>query len=170
MHARVLLPFRRLIILCTFAAWPVSHSATPNQQSTSIGRVPPPAQKIGRPVRIVSLSFNGKSLAAIAEVVDREGAKGVDLIILPETWRGQEDSPESLDGPTVTTMARWRRSTTHTWSVRLTVGTALTASIPRFSLTAPERSRASMTKCIPTGASSIISSRSSQAGGESLSN
>ena len=63
------------------------------------------AQKIGRPVRIVSLSFNGKSLAEIAEVVDREGAKGVDLIILPETWRGQEDSPESLDGPTVTAMA-----------------------------------------------------------------
>jgi predicted amidohydrolase len=64
-----------------------------------------PGQKIGRPVRIVSLGFNNKSLAEIARVVDREGAKGADLIILPETWRGQKDSPETLDGPTVTALA-----------------------------------------------------------------
>jgi predicted amidohydrolase len=62
------------------------------------------AQKIGRPVRVVSLSFSGRSLADIAEVVDREGTKGVDLFLLPETWRGQKDSPETLDGPTVTAM------------------------------------------------------------------
>jgi predicted amidohydrolase len=62
-------------------------------------------QTIGRPVRVVSLSFNNKSVAEIAKVVDREGARGVDLIILPETWRGQTDSPETLDGPIVTTMA-----------------------------------------------------------------
>ena len=62
-------------------------------------------QKIGRPVRVVSLSFHDKSVAEIAEVVDREGAKGVDLIILPETWCGQQESPQSLGGPIVTTMA-----------------------------------------------------------------
>ena len=64
----------------------------------------PPKQKIGRPVRVVSLSFRDKSLAEISSAVDREGAKGADLIILPETWRGQKDSPESLDGPTVSAM------------------------------------------------------------------
>jgi predicted amidohydrolase len=64
-----------------------------------------PGQKIGRPVRIVSLGFNNKSLAEIVGAVDREGAKGADLIILPETWRGQKDSPETLEGPTVTSMA-----------------------------------------------------------------
>jgi predicted amidohydrolase len=61
-------------------------------------------ERIGRPVRVVSLSFQGKSLEEISKVVDREGAKGVDLIALPETWRGQK-APEALDGPTVTAMA-----------------------------------------------------------------
>ena len=103
MHARDLLPFRRWIILGTLLV------AVALGQAQSTGHpdqaVQQPEQKIRRPVRVVSLSFNGKSLAVIAEVVDREGAKGVDLIILPETWRGQKDSPESLDGPTVTAMA-----------------------------------------------------------------
>jgi predicted amidohydrolase len=62
-------------------------------------------QTIGRPVRVVSLSFDGKTVAEIAKVVDREAGKGADLVILPETWRGQTDSPETLEGPIVTAMA-----------------------------------------------------------------
>lgn len=59
----------------------------------------------GRPVRITSLSFYDKGLDEIACLVDSEGAKGVDLIALPETWNMQyKNQPETLDGPTVTTM------------------------------------------------------------------
>ncbi len=66
----------------------------------------PAAQKIGRPVRVVSLSFRDKPLPEIVTRVDREGARGADLIVLPETWRGQRgDTTEPLDGPTVTAMA-----------------------------------------------------------------
>ncbi len=66
----------------------------------------PAAQKIGRPVRVVSLSFRDKPLPEIVARVDREGARGADLIVLPETWRGQRgDTAEPLDGPTVTAMA-----------------------------------------------------------------
>src|ERR1039457_5562431 len=93
----------RLFVLFTLlVAVALGHAGSPEQSDRVVQQ---PAQKIGRPVRIVSLSFNGKSLAEITEVVDREGAKGVDLIILPETWRGQNESPETLDGPTVTSMA-----------------------------------------------------------------
>lgn len=61
---------------------------------------------IGRPVRVVSLGFkNGKSLAEICDVVEREAAQGADLIVLPETWLGQKDSPEPVDGPTITAMS-----------------------------------------------------------------
>lgn len=59
----------------------------------------------GRPVRITSLSFYDKSLDEIARLVDSEGAKGVDLIALPETWNMQyKNQPETLAGPTVTAM------------------------------------------------------------------
>lgn len=61
--------------------------------------------RLGRPVRITSLSFYDKSLAEITALVDREGAQGVDLIALPETWNMQyKNQPETLDGPTVTAM------------------------------------------------------------------
>ena len=63
------------------------------------------AEPTGRPVRIVSLSFHDKSLEEIARVVDAEGAKGADLVALPETWRGQGDGWETLEGPTIATMA-----------------------------------------------------------------
>jgi len=63
-------------------------------------------QPPGRPVRIVSLSFYDKPLVEIAALVDREAAAGVDLIVLPETWNMQyKNQPETLAGPTVTTMA-----------------------------------------------------------------
>lgn len=60
---------------------------------------------LGKPVRVVSLSFKSASLETIAAVVDAEGAKGVDLVVLPEAWRGN-DVVEALDGPTITTLAR----------------------------------------------------------------
>lgn len=64
------------------------------------------AGTVGRPVRILSLSFHDKSLEAIAGAIDREAASGVDLIALPEVWRGLKDgTQEALDGPTITTIA-----------------------------------------------------------------
>ena len=60
---------------------------------------------VGRPVRVVSLSFRigSKSLDEVAATVDREGAAGCDLIALPETWTGSV--PESLNERTITTLA-----------------------------------------------------------------
>lgn len=58
---------------------------------------------IGRPVRIVSLGFNNRSVEEIACAMDKEGEKGVDLMILPETWTGTE--MEKMDGPAVTMCA-----------------------------------------------------------------
>lgn len=62
---------------------------------------------VGRPVRISSISFaNGRSLEEIAALVDREGARGIDLLALPETWLGQAGhEPEPLDGPTIRCIA-----------------------------------------------------------------
>ena len=67
-----------------------------------------PSQKIGRPVRVVSFSFRpGKPLEEILNLMDREGEKGADLIVLPETWRGQNDrSCEAIDGPTNTALMK----------------------------------------------------------------
>jgi predicted amidohydrolase len=64
--------------------------------------------KIGRPARVVSIGFTqGRPLEEIAELVEEEGARGADLIALPETCRGQnEKSQESLEGPTITAIAR----------------------------------------------------------------
>ena len=63
--------------------------------------------KIGRPVRAVSIGFKpGLPLMRIADLVDREGTQGTDIIALPETCRGQDDkSQETLDGPTISAMA-----------------------------------------------------------------
>ena len=58
----------------------------------------------------MSLSFNGESLETIRHLIDVEAAKGVDLVVLPETWRGQKnDTMETLDGPTVNAMAALAR-------------------------------------------------------------
>jgi len=70
--------------------------------------------KIGRPVRIISIGFTqpdplsipptpGHSLEEITGLVDKEGARGTDVIILPECW---QESLETLEGPTITTIAR----------------------------------------------------------------
>ena len=83
------------------------------------GTVPAASEeRIGRPVRIVSIGLNypdplstpptqGHSLDEVAGLVDKEGVHGTDLIVLPETWRGQDEkSQETLEGPTITTIAR----------------------------------------------------------------
>jgi predicted amidohydrolase len=63
--------------------------------------------RIGRPVRAVSIGFKpGLSLERVAGLVDKEGARGADLIALPETFRGQDEkSYEALDGPSVSALA-----------------------------------------------------------------
>jgi predicted amidohydrolase len=62
----------------------------------------PSSKSVGRPVRVVSLSFRGQPMRDVLSVVDAEGARGADLIVLPETWRGQNDhTRESLAGPTL---------------------------------------------------------------------
>jgi predicted amidohydrolase len=75
-----------------------AETATPNES---------PARP-GRPVRAVSIGFRpGLTLDKIAGLVDREGGRGADIIVLPETCCGQnEKSQETLDGPTVTAIAR----------------------------------------------------------------
>jgi len=68
-----------------------------------------PEEQVGRPVHIVSIGFDAgkRPLEWIASQVDREGARGPDIIALPETFRGQNaTTAESLDGPTVTAMSR----------------------------------------------------------------
>lgn len=62
---------------------------------------------VGRPVTVVSVSFPiGHSIQEIVRIVDNEGAKGCDLIALPEAWLGQEHhKPETLNGPVVSAMS-----------------------------------------------------------------
>jgi predicted amidohydrolase len=64
------------------------------------------SDRIGRPVRITSISFSNRSLEEISDIVDKEGKKGADIIVLPETWRGSESEPETLEGIAVTTVAK----------------------------------------------------------------
>jgi predicted amidohydrolase len=70
------------------------------------------AEGAGRPVRITSISFAiGRSLDAVARLVEQEAARGADLIVLPETWLGQKAHvPEPLDGPTITRLASVARN------------------------------------------------------------
>lgn len=65
-------------------------------------------EQVGRPVRVVSIAFRPRPLEAIAPLVDAEGAKGTDLIVLPETMLGQK-KPQPLNGPAVTTMTTLAR-------------------------------------------------------------
>jgi predicted amidohydrolase len=66
------------------------------------------SEKTGRPVRVVSLCFQNEDLSKIEKIVDDEGAKGTDIIVLPETWRGQSQ-PETLEGETITALSRLAR-------------------------------------------------------------
>ena len=87
----------------SFLAGAVAAAAT----SGALARISPPPtqlQPIGRPVRVLSLSFENPSLETISAVVDTEAARGVDFVILPELWRGHEYI-ETLDGPATRAMA-----------------------------------------------------------------
>ena len=64
-----------------------------------------PSEKAGRPVRVVSLCFKDQEFNKIIKLVDQEAAKGTDIIVLPETWRGQQ-LPETLNGETITTLSK----------------------------------------------------------------
>lgn len=63
------------------------------------------AEKTGRPVRVVSLSFYGNNITEILKIVDQEGSKGTDMIVLPETWRGDQ-LLESIDGESITELSK----------------------------------------------------------------
>ena len=71
-------------------------------------------EKIGRPVRVVSIGFHAGQhpLEWIVNQVDQEAARGTDIIALPETFHGQAangTSAETLDGPTINAMSRLAR-------------------------------------------------------------
>jgi predicted amidohydrolase len=59
----------------------------------------------GRPVRITSFSFKSASLERVSTLIDAEGRRGVDLVVLPETWRGTS-LVEEMTGETITAMSR----------------------------------------------------------------
>jgi predicted amidohydrolase len=63
------------------------------------------SEKIGRPVRVVSLSFHGNNISEILKIVDAEGSKGTDIIVLPETWRGDQ-LLEPIDGESITELSK----------------------------------------------------------------
>ena len=66
------------------------------------------SEKTGRPVRVISLCFQNEELSKIEKIVDEEGVKGADIIVLPETWRGQS-RPEKLEGETITALSKLAR-------------------------------------------------------------
>jgi predicted amidohydrolase len=81
------------------------YSAGAQGASPAATRVP--SDQLGRPVRVVTISFQNKSLETIRDLVEAEAAKGTDVIVLPETWRGQKNNTsETLAGPTISVMAR----------------------------------------------------------------
>lgn len=82
-----------LLVLAGTARAAESGSAVPPEAAASA--------RVGRPVRILSLSFRDKPSEEIERLVDREAARGADLVILPETWLGQKDHPEALEGPVI---------------------------------------------------------------------
>ena len=65
------------------------------------------ASELGRPVRVVSIGFKADTpLNEITKRIEEEGPRNPDIVLLPETCRGQnETSKEPLHGPTVTAMA-----------------------------------------------------------------
>jgi predicted amidohydrolase len=73
-------------------------------QAGGAERSPPPPKGVGRPVRVLSIGFAGRKLDEIVGTVDRETAKGADVVLLPEVWHGE--CPEPIDGPAVASMAR----------------------------------------------------------------
>jgi hypothetical protein len=50
-----------------------------------------PSAQAGRPVRVVTISFQNQPFETIRNLVEGEAAKGTDIIALPETWSGQKE-------------------------------------------------------------------------------
>lgn len=92
------------VAMASLTSAEAARAATEQQETSPTANE---AGVIGRPVRVASIGFKpGPSLEHIAGLVEQEAARGTDLITLPETFRGQNDkSLESLDGPTVSTLA-----------------------------------------------------------------
>ena len=69
------------------------------------------ADGLGRPLRVASIGFKGYiPLEKMTSLVDEAGSHRTDIILLPETCRGQnETSEEPLDGPTVTAVSALAR-------------------------------------------------------------
>lgn len=60
----------------------------------------------GQPVRVVSIGLqNNASIETACGLVAQEGAKGADLIVLPETWRGDPKPLDTAEGPALPRMA-----------------------------------------------------------------
>jgi hypothetical protein len=100
----------RLSALAGFGFGELAVSAANNEAEPKTASAPDQAtpSPIGRPVRVVSIGFAmGKPLDQVAKLVDQEGARGTDIIALPETFRGQDDhgSEELLNGAAITTLA-----------------------------------------------------------------
>jgi predicted amidohydrolase len=75
----------------TLALIPHAEAALPQESDAN------PIKTVGRQVRVVSFSFHDQPIDEIVQLVDEEGARGADLIVLPEAWTGQEPLP--IDGP-----------------------------------------------------------------------
>lgn len=71
----------------------------------SSSKVNTAVDKVGRPVRVVSFCFRDQEFNKIIPMVDEEASKGTDIIVLPETWRGQ-NQPEKLEGETITALSK----------------------------------------------------------------
>jgi len=85
------------VYLMFLAANPVTAIADPDVDSPSNHDARVAGQSIGRQVRVVSISFYNKPVEEIERLVDAEGARGADVIALPETWTGK--APIALDSP-----------------------------------------------------------------------
>jgi len=86
-------------LLFLAAAAPFSAAAVAAAGATSV------TPAFGRPVRIATLSFKSASLERVSALIEAEGRRGVDLVVLPETWRGTE-LVETLTGETVAALSR----------------------------------------------------------------
>jgi len=75
------------------------------QETASTAALSAPASRL---VRALSIGFSSvPPLAQLADRVDREAARGADIVILPEHCQGfNQHTQETLDGPTITAMAR----------------------------------------------------------------
>ena len=96
-----------VFLMAVLLVW--SSGAEAGAQATAAVTTTAASARVGRSVRILSLSFRDKTREEVLALVDRHATGGVDLVILPETWHGQKDSPETMDGPTVTAFGAMAR-------------------------------------------------------------